>query len=735
LTKNECPDLQLHADEPITEPDFDALERSRLAGSIAAKVLARDTTSCMVVGISGPWGSGKTSLLNLIEGRIQKEAEQKSGILTLRFNPWSYSTIDQLIVAFFRDLRRTLSPIDKEELVGNIGDALDKLAMLLIPLSMIPGLQPAAAVSVVISPIAKMMKSAAKSKPIEKIKQDLNGYLREAGVHLVIFIDDLDRAEPECVRLMLQLIRMNADFSGTTYVLAFDRDRTARALSTALGETEKDGLDYLGKMIQVPFDLPVMESLRLKVAVADAVNPLFEIIFNEPDLMKRHREMMDAGFYELFDNIRDAKRFANSLAVTMPLVWNEVNPVDFAVLEALRLQYPSLHSKLHRHRWLLLSESRGLKEAVRTAMNQDKPDRKGHKAVYETLLDLASDQRDIVAALLEALFPQLSRLTCDHLAWIWPFNTEWSRNRLVCSIDHFDSYFFLCLGIRRVSENELSVALGLTNDREALGRMLLKLDREGKAQEMLRRIRLRAEDLSPSEIEVSICALLDVSDGFSGWREADQDPTSAAGISFYLTSLTQVIAQSDKNMVILKRSIESGKGLCGVVTFANLVLDMTGKSTVSERHQRELKGLVCKRIEAAAERGDLLECPRPVFVLYRWAEWDRKSANGYIVGLIGTDPGLLQLLQSLQHSGGTYSDSSGYVKPAHGDLARIIGGLIPEHELDQAAARAQTIVDRGTIDGKGVARDLENSETELLTGFAGAVNALSHASEDNGDEE
>lgn len=738
MPKETCPDLQLQSDEPIATPEDDSLERKGLTESIAAKILSRDTSSCLIVGISGPWGSGKTSLLSLIEGRIQKEAAKRTGILVLRFNPWSYSTIDQLITAFFRDLRSTLSLIDKTALADSIGEALEKLALALIPLSMVPSLQPAAAVSLVISPIAKMMRNAAKSKPLAKIKEDLNGYLRDAGIHLVILIDDLDRAEPECVRLMLQLIRMNADFSGTTYVLAFDRDRTAKALSTSLRGSEEDGQDYLGKLIQVPFELPILETLRLKVEVADAVKPLFEIIFNEPDLMKRHREMMDARFYDLFDNVRDAKRFANALAVTMPIVWDEVNPVDFAVLEALRLKCPKLHEKLHGYRWLLLNESRGLEEAVRSVMNQNMPDREGHRTAYKTLLGvLASPHRDVADSLLKALFPQLARLAFEQSTWDAPFDAAWSQKRLVCSMDHFDSYFFLSPGIQSVSEKELSGALSLTDDREALANMLLKLDKEGKAEQMLRRFSMRAEDLSPAEIEVAICALLDVGDSFPGWGHPDRDPTSAVRISLYLTTLTRAITAPDELMEILSRCVSSGKGICSVVRFVNSVLDIAfeGKPTLSKTRQEELKRLACERIEAAIAENELLRSPRPVFVLYRWDEWDHESASRYVTELTQKDAGLLDLLQSFQRSGGTYSDSSGYVAPDHNALAKIIRGLVPDDELNQAASRAEETASRGSVTKDGETLELQEQEVDLLKGFAAAAKTLSHAAESNGGEE
>ena len=567
MPKSECPDLQLHPDEPIADSEHDALSRGKLAESIASKIISRDTESCMVVGISGPWGSGKSSLLNLIKEHIDEAAEEKTGILILRFNPWSYSTIDQLIAAFFRELRLKLSLIDRSDLVGKIGTALGRLGALLQPMALIPGFQGAALVSSVVSPIGKVLQDAATSKPLVDIKEDLNGYLQEAGVHLIVLIDDLDRAEPECVRLMLQLIRMNADFSATTYILAFDRERTARALSTSQGGSDEDGRDYLGKLIQVPFDLPVLESLRLKLEVEDAALPLFEMISEEPDLARRHQEMINARFYELFESVRDAKRFANALAVTMPLVWDEVNAVDFAVLEALRLRYPLLHEKLHEHRWLLLNEPRGLEEAVEDYLLRDKqPDREGHQKALEGLLGFVRGKESQVRSLLEALFPQLSRLQFEQSTWRLPANVAWSRQRLVCSTDHFDSYFFLAPGIQSVSEIELNEALSLgeTKDREALGKTLVEMDERGKGVALMRRISMQAPGLTQEQLETVIIAFLNVSSDPTRWGHPTQDPSPVLQIGFYMANLVSSIEDDDRRLAVIDQCIQSGAGLCGV---------------------------------------------------------------------------------------------------------------------------------------------------------------------------
>ena len=55
----------VRGDSPIQRVDDDTLSRSGAARSFAEQVLALDVTEGVVVGVLGPWGSGKTSFVNL----------------------------------------------------------------------------------------------------------------------------------------------------------------------------------------------------------------------------------------------------------------------------------------------------------------------------------------------------------------------------------------------------------------------------------------------------------------------------------------------------------------------------------------------------------------------------------------------------------------------------------------------------------------------------------------------
>ena len=90
-------------DHPIPDAGGDTLQRADLARSFARRVLALPASQGLVVGIFGPWGSGKTSFINLARATFLE-----SDVPVLDFNPWIFSDAEQLVERFFGELSAQL---------------------------------------------------------------------------------------------------------------------------------------------------------------------------------------------------------------------------------------------------------------------------------------------------------------------------------------------------------------------------------------------------------------------------------------------------------------------------------------------------------------------------------------------------------------------------------------------------------------------------------------------------
>ena len=62
------------SDAPIESKEQDKLRRANFAESLGDALLSYDAYDSLVVGLYGPWGSGKTSLINMALEKIRGSA-------------------------------------------------------------------------------------------------------------------------------------------------------------------------------------------------------------------------------------------------------------------------------------------------------------------------------------------------------------------------------------------------------------------------------------------------------------------------------------------------------------------------------------------------------------------------------------------------------------------------------------------------------------------------------------
>ena len=62
----------INTDVPLGYQDEDQLGRRAFADRVAQRIAAAGTGPSIVFGLAGPWGSGKSSTLNMIRGVVEK---------------------------------------------------------------------------------------------------------------------------------------------------------------------------------------------------------------------------------------------------------------------------------------------------------------------------------------------------------------------------------------------------------------------------------------------------------------------------------------------------------------------------------------------------------------------------------------------------------------------------------------------------------------------------------------
>jgi predicted KAP-like P-loop ATPase len=131
--------ISIGGDNPIHSRGADLLGRVKLANVIARHLRVIDASEGAVVGLLGPWGIGKTSLLNMIAESLGEEPP----LLVVQFNPWLFSGTEQLAGHFFSEVAAQLkdqeSTLSKaKDRVRAISGQLERYGQALSPLRIIP---------------------------------------------------------------------------------------------------------------------------------------------------------------------------------------------------------------------------------------------------------------------------------------------------------------------------------------------------------------------------------------------------------------------------------------------------------------------------------------------------------------------------------------------------------------------------------------------------------------------
>jgi hypothetical protein len=362
----------MHADRPIRKRVEDKLGRVGFARSIAAQIQRAPRGESFVIGLVGPWGSGKTSILNL----IKEDIEQDSSLLFLWFNPWLFSGHQQLVAHFFQEIAAQLRDQGGQDL-RDIWRGFEGYSRLLRPLRAVPGTE-----------------GESREPSVRRQRELLEEALLKARQRLVIVIDDLDRLEDDEIRDVMRLVRLLADFPNTMYLLSYDQKRVAHALGG-----EERGKAYLEKIVQVVHHVPEIRKSDLTLILAEAVNEILQSMPHLPVVQADLDNTFMLGIRPLFGGLRDVYRYANALRPAFEQMGDEIALPDVMALEALRVLEPAVFVGLAERMELLTS----------TAYESSSEDRAIREASKQSLFAMGGIRASQVQKLITRLFPAMGR--------------------------------------------------------------------------------------------------------------------------------------------------------------------------------------------------------------------------------------------------------------------------------------------------------------------------------------
>lgn len=444
---------EVAGEHALREGEKDRLGFGEVANRIANSIIDRASKDGLVIGLDGEWGSGKSSLLHLIERSLGQLPEDKRPTI-INFRPWLVGDRDALLTALFSDLADKIAHVHLSrgdatqetilkakkaaEAVRNFGKVLTRAGQLL---EAIDGVAPTAGWwGKIVGGVGKSLDKEVKTPDLASLKDKITEDLRELGHRFIITVDDVDRLEPKEVIEVLRLVRSVADFPNIIYLLCYDAERVAEAITC--GAKVANGAAYLEKIVQLTVMLPKPEPFELRQWFEE---DLQTIIGTVPDLVRaRLKTVIDQEGGHQLRTPRSVVRILDSIRFFWPALRDEkIDVADLVWIQLLKDGSPKFY------RWIeaYVASAAAISFGTATVSDSSKAER------LKALIEAASDNQlgDIMYRhMLEDLLPGLQASLDDNGAPIkiyqrvdQPTRQRAVDDRRLASPDHYRLYFSL----------------------------------------------------------------------------------------------------------------------------------------------------------------------------------------------------------------------------------------------------------------------------------------------------
>ena len=525
-------------DAPLAGRDDDLLGRWPFAERIARGIAAGKHSESIAVGILGGWGSGKTTILNFVETCLSSYPH----IQTMRFNPWNFDSDSQLVQNYFRELaslfnRHLTTPVQR------VSKVLESYGDMLLDVS---AADPTG-FSRVLATLMRFFGKRRSNVTLSEQKAMVQRILEDSGKRLVVLVDDIDRLEKERILDVFRLVKLTGDFENMSFVLAFDPVVVGNALDEQYAAGAGSlGNNYLEKVIQVPIQVPCPSNSTLRDLVfreVDRVLRQTQLEINENQVQAFVRAFDDSIARKL-DTPRSCKRYANALAFSIPLLRGEVNPVDFLLLEALRVFYPDVYLFARKNRQLFVGTSdwpalpRNAKEMFQASLS-------------DALGEVKEEERARVTRLVMVLFPK-TRSFLENYSYGSGWLARWEKERRVSAPDYFERYFIYAIPDYEIADSWMDTFMTRLES-EPSGALLSSIDdllTQKNSRSFIAKSRRRLDKLSPLSAKKLALLLCGRGERFPRSSSSIEWDSAFTGAAILISELVKRVPESDHRMQI-----------------------------------------------------------------------------------------------------------------------------------------------------------------------------------------
>lgn len=305
------------SDLPVMEDlkfGFDSYAKT-LANIIANK----ENETPLSIGIYGPWGSGKTTLMSAIKRELKEMREPGKNNKDYRhcrivwFEPWKYSNRDETLASLIEAIMREMEKDGKENKfdrkVRKMARRFNKKKAVGLVSRRIMGQD----ITELFDDLPHVEKLGYQPAFQEAFKDLLKDYPGEEGV-TVVFIEDLDRCPIDQIVRVLETMNFFITYEGCVFVIGADKKMISDALKNKGIENPNR---FMEKIVHISFDVPKLKEKHSVEFMESLINDQLTAL---PEwghsAIHNHSTTIASA---LNNNPRRLKRFLNSFNITLAL--------------------------------------------------------------------------------------------------------------------------------------------------------------------------------------------------------------------------------------------------------------------------------------------------------------------------------------------------------------------------------------------------------------------------------
>ena len=647
-------------DVSITMPEEDLFGIDPFAQSLAKSLRDMASPIGTTIVLNGPWGSGKSSAVNLIRHHLKKDVEDDK-LNIIDFKCWWFRGEEALTLAFLQELDSSLQKTLGEKaktLIPKLGKKLLQAGQVIGPAINIKTGGVWGSLASGTMDFAK--KFFSDSDSIEKVFKELSDTLGNQTKRFLVIIDDIDRLTPHEALAIFRLIKTVGQLPRVMYLLVYDRELAEKAVTETY---PSEGPHFLEKIIQASFDLPLPTRDDLNRAMLSRIG----VLCGEPknvDQLGRFMNIFYDAVSPYMDTPRDLTRLSNAITVSWPAVAEEVDVGDYLAIETMRLFEPSLYNLVRKN-----------KERLCGTRSDSKGQDDQQKDMEEYLSFVPQNRREHAKLALMRLFPRFGNVHYSDNSI-----QKWEADRLVCATPHFDTYFRMSLGDNTLSMSEINDIIGHAGDEEYVKRIFrtalgsIRKNGKSKVPLLLDELNTHAAKIQKEKLQPLIIALFSIADEMHRKGDGDRGGFSIGSnllrIHWLCHKLTWERCSLNERDAIFMAAYKTAQ-LGWLVDFASSqeanYHPRDGKEPtplekclVKKESLPELRSHTINRIRAAAQSEELASHAELLSILFRWGELaddGNVQVKGWTNNQLINDESVSQLAEAF--TGESWSHSMG----------------------------------------------------------------------------